>query len=196
MTVAALFDAARTLKRELTGKGLTQEEVDAFNAVIGRWSPLTVSDEGLRLIRSFEGYAKPRPDGGCEAYPDPASGGDPWTIGFGSTGSDIKRGTVWTRAQAEQRFADHVAEFAGGVIRLLDGAPTSQNEFDALVSLAYNIGLGNFGSSTLLRMHKRGFKVDAAAQFVRWNRAAGRVMAGLTRRREAEAAHYRGEPWE
>lgn len=151
------------------------------------------SRKGLDLIKSFEGYHKATADGGCEAYPDPGSGGDPWTIGFGSTGPDIKKGTRWTRAQADERFKAHVEEFAAGVRKLIGDATTTQGEFDALVSLAYNVGLGNLSSSTLLRLHKAGDKVGAADQFARWNKAAGRIMAGLTRRRAAEAALYRGQ---
>ena len=79
-----------------------------------------------------------------------------------------------------------------GVDRLLDGSTTASREKAALVSLAYNIGLANLGSSTLLKMHQAGDRVGAAKQFARWNRAAGRVLAGLTRRRTAEAAVYQG----
>jgi lysozyme len=154
---------------------------------------MTPTDACLRLIQQFEGLAKVRPDGMVEAYPDPATGGDPWTIGWGSTGPDIRKGTVWTKAQCEDRFAHQVEQFAGKVSALLK-APTTQNQFDALVCLAYNIGLGNLASSTLLKLHNVRSYEDAAQQFVRWNKAAGKVMAGLTRRRQAEAALYRGRP--
>jgi lysozyme len=151
------------------------------------------SARAVALIQQFEGCAKKRPDGALDAYPDPGTGGDPWTIGWGSTGPDIHKGTVWTQAQADQRFKDDLYAFAAKVAGLVDGAATSQNEFDALCSLAYNIGLGNLASSTLLRLHKAGDKAGAAEQFARWDKAAGRVMAGLTRRRAAEADLYRGK---
>lgn len=155
---------------------------------------LTPSRAALALIKEFEGCHKVRPDGMIEAYPDPASGGDPWTIGWGSTGPGIRKGTVWTQEQADARFAEHVAEFGDAVAKLLEGgAATSQQEFDALTSLAYNVGIGNLKSSTLLGLHRAGNKAGAAEQFARWNKAAGKVMAGLTRRRAAEAKLYRGQ---
>lgn len=181
---------------------LTQANVDAVNRALGLAeaqdgvpaAKLTPSRAALSLIKEFEGCHKVRPDGMIEAYPDPASGGDPWTIGWGSTGPGIRKGTVWTQEQADTRFAEHVAEFGEKVAKLVEGgAATSQQEFDAMVSLAYNVGVGNLASSTLLKLHKAGNKAGAADQFGRWNKAAGRVMAGLTRRRAAEAKLYRGE---
>jgi lysozyme len=115
------------------------------------------------------------------------------TIGWGSTGLDIRLGMTWTQEQADARFLLDVARFADKVEKLLqDGAATTQGEFDALVSLAYNIGTGNLASSTLLRMHKAGDKAGAAAQFARWNKQKGKVLNGLTIRRAAEASLYRG----
>lgn len=84
---------------------------------------------------------------------------------------------------------------------LLAGRPTTQGQFDALVSFAYNVGLDiddddkaeGLGDSTLLRKHLAGDFAGAAAQFALWNKNDGRVMNGLTRRRAAEAALYRGE---
>ena len=151
---------------------------------------MNIGPDGIKLIQSFEGCAKKRPDGSYDAYPDPASGGDPWTIGWGSTGPDITPGTVWTQQQCDDRFAAHVADFAQKVAAAIGGAATTQHQFDAMVSLAYNIGMGNFSSSTLLRKHKAGDYAGAKAQFAVWNKAAGRVMDGLTRRRAAEAALY------
>lgn len=153
---------------------------------------LAPSQAAFALIKEFEGYAKARPDGSVEAYPDPASGGEPFTVGFGSTGPGIVKGTVWTREQAEQRLEADVNRFAAAVAGAIGDTPTSQGEFDAMTSLAYNVGLGNLQKSTLLRKHKAGDKAGAAEEFVRWNKAAGKVMAGLTRRREAEARLYRG----
>lgn len=116
------------------------------------------------------------------------------TIGWGSTGPDIRMGMTWTQAQADARFAADLARFASKVTALLGTAPTTQAQFDALVSFAYNIGYGDGGlkTSTLLRMHKDGNWIGAAAQFQRWNRQAGRVLNGLTTRRSAEADIYRG----
>jgi lysozyme len=148
------------------------------------------SDTCTRLIQKFEGCERKRPDGSFEAYPDPGTGGDPWTIGWGSTGADIKPETVWSQAQCDARFGDHVAEFAEGVASALGGAKTSQAQFDAMVCFAYNVGLPNFRSSSLLRKHKAGDFAGAAAEFAKWNKANKKVMAGLTRRRAAESALY------
>ena len=153
----------------------------------------TIGPKGTSLVQKWEGYAKDIGGGRVQAYADPATGGEPWTIGWGTTGPDVKRGTIWTREQAQERFADHLDKFSSEVRRVLGNAPATQDQFDAMVSLAYNIGLPNFAGSTLLRKHKAGEHDAAAAEFVRWNRAAGRVMPGLTNRRAAEARLYRGQ---
>jgi len=150
-------------------------------------SPRHVSNNCISLIKRFEGCV-------LGAYPDPGTGGDPWTIGWGTTGPDIHKGLIWTQEQANERLASDVAKFAARVDQLIGDASTTQSEFDALVCLAYNIGLGNFGSSTLLKLHKAGRVQEAAQQFVRWNKAAGKIMRGLTRRREAESALYVSAP--
>jgi len=142
------------------------------------------------LIKEFEGCAKRLPDGSFEAYPDPGTGGDPWTIGWGSTGTDIQRGLVWSQQQCDDRFTEHLDGFAQGVSTLIGNTPTTQSQFDAMVSFAYNVGLGNLASSTLLKLHKAGDHAGAAAQFARWNKAAGKVLPGLTRRRTAESQLY------
>ncbi|HYG49012.1 MAG TPA: lysozyme [Allosphingosinicella sp.] len=146
----------------------------------------------IKLIQEFEGCAKKQPDGSFIAYPDPGTGGDPWTIGWGTTGPDVRKGVVWTQQQCDDRFAAHVAEFAEKVAKLLGNAPTTQHQFDAMVSFAYNVGVGNLSSSTLLRKHKAGDFAGAAAEFAKWNKAAGKVLPGLTRRRTAEAGLYGG----
>jgi lysozyme len=213
-----VFNLARRLKRRWSKEGmagLDQSEVDEINAVLRdakrawgiapeepvgpRSAPaeasgtLRPSAKGLALIKEFEGYHRDLGDGRVAAYPDPATGGAPWTIGWGSTGPDIRRGTIWTREQAEQRFAEHVNSFSRAVAQAIGDAPTAQHEFDAMLSLAYNVGVTNFSKSTLLRKHKAGDKAGAAGEFGKWNKAGGRVMAGLTRRRDAEARMYRGQ---
>ncbi len=134
------------------------------------------------LVRQFEG---------CElkAYPDPATGGAPWTIGWGATGPGIGPGTVWTQQMADDRLRADVTEFVDGVRSSLTRSATD-NQLGAMASLAYNVGLKNFKSSTLLKLFNAGDIAGAAAQFPRWNRAAGKVMKGLTRRREAERAVF------
>jgi lysozyme len=152
------------------------------------------SQKGIDLMHSFESCR-------LEAYPDPGSSdGNPWTIGWGATGPGISRGVKWTQAQADARFASDLAKFEDGVTRLLGGAATTQGQFDALVSLAYNIGLDEdadtiaegLGDSSLLRKHKAGDYEGAAKAFRSWRFNDGREMRGLVRRREAEAKLYRG----
>ena len=148
------------------------------------WLPYALS-----LIKHFEG---------CEltAYPDPGTGGKPYTIGWGSTsdstGKAIALGTRWTQQQADTRLAEHVAEFARGVDKALAGSPVTGPQKGALVSFAYNVGLGSLGSSTLLRKHRAGDYAGAAAEFSRWSKAAGKVLNGLVKRRAAEARVYQG----
>lgn len=151
---------------------------------------MTPSDKCTALVKQFEGCEKKQGNGTFKAYPDPASGGAPWTVGFGATGPDIHRGTIWTRAQCDARLADDLAKFSAGVSAAIGDAPTTQHQFDALVSFAYNAGLANLKSSTLLKKHKAGDYAGAAAEFGKWNHAAGKVLAGLTKRRVAEAALY------
>ena len=90
----------------------------------------------------------------------------------------------------DDRLAKDVASFAAKVSAVIGGAPTSQNQFDAMVSFAYNVGVTNLANSTLLRLHKAGDFAGAQQQFGRWNKAAGKVLPGLTKRRAAEAALY------
>ena len=208
-----LFDALRSIKEG----GLSQGEVNAFDDLFDEMglpesavepdapsaceasgAPVQTSGAGIALIHSFEGYARQRPDGSVEAYPDPGTGAAPWTIGWGSTtdenGKSIKPGTIWSRERADKRFVQHLGQFEREVIAALGDAAeaTSQAQFDALVSFAYNVGSANLRRSTLLRKHKAGDYAGAAREFARWNRAAGRALPGLTRRRAAEAKMYRG----
>ena len=148
---------------------------------------MTHSDKARDLIAAFEGRRH-------QAYPDPASGGAPWTIGIGHTGPEVHKGLTWDDARIDAALDADLKRFDEGVAMLIGVAPTAQHEFDALVSFAFNLGLGNLGKSTLLSSHKAGDKVGAAIEFARWNRAGGRPMTGLTRRRAAEATLYRGRP--
>lgn len=130
---------------------------------------------------------------GCvlHAYPDPATGGDPWTIGFGHTGPDVHPGLVIDEAKAEELLRADLAQFEDGVDdEITDGVNTTDNQFGAMVSLAYNIGLGNFAKSSVIRYHNAGRIAAAANAFLLWNRAAGRVLAGLDRRRHEEGQLY------
>lgn len=134
------------------------------------------------LVRKWEGCR-------LAAYPDPATGGDPWTIGYGATGDGIRKGVVWTQAQADQRLELDVAKFVDGVQALLTRKP-SENQLGAMASLAYNIGLTRFADSTLLRLFNAGNLAGAAKQFGVWTLAAGKRMPGLVNRRADERAAF------
>jgi lysozyme len=137
---------------------------------------------GIDLIKHFEGLS-------LRAYPDPATHGPPWTIGYGHTGPEVVPGQVISEGQAHALLKADVAKFEAGVAKL---APkTTDNQFAALVSFAYNCGLANLKASTLLRLHNAGDYVGAAKQFFRWNRGAGKILSGLTRRRAAESELYK-----
>lgn len=154
----------------------------------------SVSQAGIALIKRFEGCARLRPDGLVEAYPDPGTGGAPWTIGWGATGRDsfgggmIGPGTCWTQAQCDARLEQDLTRFAAEVSAAIGTAPTTQSQFDALVSFHYNTGA--IARATLTRKHIAGDHQGAAREFARWNRAGGRVLKGLVRRRAAEAERY------
>ena len=141
---------------------------------------MTPSPQCTALVKRFEGCK-------LKAYLCPAKVP---TIGYGATGPDIHLGLVWTQAQADARFDADLALFAAKVERILNGAKTTQAQFDALCSFAYNLGVGNLGTSTLLKKHKAGDYAGAQAEFAKWNRAGGKVLDGLTTRRAAEAALY------
>ena len=181
--------------RHLLARPLREADVRALDSAIDAAlelpAPLAVSPQGVALVRRFEGLAKVRADGMVEAYPDPGTGGDPWTIGWGATGAGIGPGTVWTRAQCDARLEADLARHAEEVAEAIGDAPTSQQQFDALVSFHYNTGA--IARATLTRLHIAGDHEGAAQEFSRWVHAGGKVMKGLLRRREAEAALYRGE---
>ena len=115
------------------------------------------------------------------------------TIGWGATGPGITLDTVWTADQANERFAADLKGFAAGVDRAIGDEQTTQSQFDAMVSMAFNCGMKNFLDSTLLKRHTAGCYISAAEQFIRWNKQNGRVLAGLVKRRLAEAQMYRGQ---
>lgn len=187
-----IFDAIR----RLLGRGLRAGEVTAIDAAIDtatsrpadvrRIGPL-----GIALIKRFEGCARARGGGLFEAYPDPGTGGAPWTIGWGATGPGIGPGTVWSQAQCDARLETDLERYSAEVASTIGAAPTTQPQFDALVSFHYNTGA--IARATLTAKHCAGDYAGAAGEFARWNRAGGRVLAGLVRRRAAEAALYRGE---
>jgi GH24 family phage-related lysozyme (muramidase) len=148
----------------------------------------TIGKAGEALIKKYEGCARLRKDGLVEAYPDPGTGGKPWTIGWGATGKGIGPGTVWTQKECDARLTRDLIRYARDVARALGDAPTSQAQFDAMVSFHYNTGA--IGRATLTRKHKAGDFDGARKEFARWNKAGGRTLKGLVRRRAEEAKLY------
>jgi lysozyme len=140
---------------------------------------MNISQEGLDLIKHFEGLR-------LDAYKCPAG---VWTIGYGSTGPHVYEGLTITEEGAEAFLRADVMRFEEGVAK--SAGECTQGQFDALVSFAFNLGLGALRSSTLLKLHKAGDHVGAAAQFGRWTLAGGKRLQGLIRRRAAEAKLYR-----
>ena len=140
-----------------------------------------ISQKGLNLIKQFEGL---------RLTPYRCSAGV-LTIGYGHTGSDVKEGMTITQAQAEELLKNDVKRFEIGVSTLTAGILLTQNQYDALVSFAYNVGLGAFQNSTLLKKMRENPKDPAiATEFAKWNKAGGAVIAGLTNRRAQESQLY------
>jgi len=168
---------------------ITHQLNEAANAVPP--ASRRIGPPGIELIKRFEGCARIRRDGLVEAYPDPGTGREPWTIGWGATGGGIVRGTVWTQAQCDARLEADLARYAGEVAAAIGDAPTSGAQFDAMVSFHYNTGA--IRRATLTRKHCAGDFAGAASEFARWNKAGGRELKGLSNRRAAEAELYRSE---
>jgi lysozyme len=135
---------------------------------------LIVSDNGLKMIKQHEGCK-------LKAYLD---GGGVWTIGYGHT-ETAKPGMVISQAEAERLFIEDVQTFADGVRQLIK-VPVTQNQFDALVSLAYNIGLEALRTSTLLKNLNRRDYVSAAENFLSWKYDNKKFVQGLLNRRVEE----------
>ena len=146
---------------------------------------MKLSTRGLDLIKDFEGYHRALPDGSCVPYRCPAG---VLTIGFGCT-EGVKEGMRWTRADAEARLMTELAKHEDAVGRMTT-VELTQNQFDALVSFSYNLGIGALKKSTLMRKVNAGDFDGAGQEFARWSRAAGKVLPGLVARRGRESALF------
>ena len=140
------------------------------------------SKDGLHLTERFEGCR-------LVAYPDPGSGGDPWTIGYGHTGPEVVEGLEITQDQAEQYLVQDIKQAEANVNAVVH-VELTQEEFDALVDFAFNCGCRNLDSSTLMKKLNAGDYDGASHEFIKWDMAAGHHMSGLLKRREAEAAMF------
>lgn len=149
----------------------------------------TVSDRALSLIKHFESCLEPTGDGRFKSYADPGYGWEVPTIGWGTIqypdGRKVKRGDIITQSQADEYFAFEVSEKAAGVAKLIT-VLLNPDRFGAVVSFAYNVGLGNLKTSTLLKRINASDFAGAADEFLKWNKSNHQVLPGLTRRRKSE----------
>ena len=134
------------------------------------------SAAGLELTKQFEGLE-------LKAYQDSVG---VWTIGYGHTGPDVKEGLTITEEQAGVLLAADVA-WAVTCVNKSVKAKINQNQFDAMVDFVFNLGCASLVQSTLLKMVNAGDFEGPAKQFLRWNKVGGKVVRGLTKRRQAEA---------
>ncbi len=144
---------------------------------------MKTSIEGLALIKKFEGLE-------LEAYKCAAG---VWTIGYGHT-KDVQPGDVISESHADHMLEVELEEFEAYINNNVTAA-LSQNQFDALVSWVYNLGPANLKASTMLKVLNSGDYEGVPAQIKRWNKAGGKVLEGLIRRREAEALLFIGRDW-
>jgi lysozyme len=145
---------------------------------------MKTGDNGIKLIKKYEGFR-------AKAYLCPAK---VWTIGYGTTkypnGKPVMMGDVCTEKQAEEylrNYLSYAENSVGSVIRV----SLSQNQFDAIISFVYNLGIGSFSKSTLLKkINDSPYDPSIHAEFLKWNKAGGVVLNGLTKRREEETQLY------
>lgn len=169
--------------RVIAGGRLSQHQVSKINGLIDELKTMKTSQAGIDFISNFEGLE-------LKAYLCPAK---VWTIGFGTTvypnGSKVKSGDVCTRDQAIQFKQHDLNRFEKSVIDAVK-VPINQNQFDALVSLAYNIGSSAFANSTLVKKLNAGDYVGASNQFDVWNKGGGKILKGLVNRRAKEKSVF------
>jgi lysozyme len=145
--------------------------------------PRHINEAGLKLLMVSEGCR-------LAAYPDPGTGGEPYTIGWGHCGPEVVPGLRITQAEADRLLLEDLARFEKAVDGLVR-VPLSGNEFSSLCVFVYNIGIDAFKRSTLLKVLNAGDRVGCARQFLLWTKANGRVMPGLVMRRQAESLLFR-----
>jgi len=144
---------------------------------------MKISQEGIELIKKFEG---------CRTESYRCSANVP-TIGYGHT-AGVKDGDSCTQAEAESILAEDLVEFEDYVNDLVT-VELTPSQFSAVVAFTFNLGPKNLGESTLLRLLNLEKYDEIPAQFKRWNRASGKVLDGLIRRREAESLLFQGKEW-
>ena len=148
-----------------------------------RSKDMNISQEGLSLIKKFEG---------CEYNANKCAAGV-WTIGYGHT-AGVKEGDLVTQQEADKILEEDMKEYEGYINDYVT-VDLNQNQFDSLVSWVFNLGPSNLKASTMLKVLNNGAYEDVPAQIKRWNKAAGVVLEGLIRRREAEALLFENKEW-
>jgi lysozyme len=147
---------------------------------------MKVSQTGLDLIKHFEGLS-------LKAYKCPAG---VWTIGYGTTGvPEARLGVVISAARAEELLAIDVDKFSRQVWVLVSDVVINQHQMDALIAFAYNVGIGAFKTSTLLKKLLQKDYTGASKEFLRWTKAKGKELPGLVKRRRAESLLFLGGDW-
>ena len=144
---------------------------------------METSQDGLKLIKKFEG---------CElkSYQDSVG---VWTIGYGHT-KGVEEGQEITQDEGEEMLASELGEYEGYINDMVE-CDLEQHQFDALVAWVYNLGPTNLRSSTMLKRLNANDLDDVPNQIKRWDKAGGKVLQGLVRRREAEALMFQNEDW-
>lgn len=143
---------------------------------------MKISEQGKTVLKHYESCR-------LTAYQDSAG---VWTIGWGHTGTEVRPGLTWTQQQADAVLEKDLSWFEGKVTALVR-VLLSQGQFDALVSFAYNLGVGALQSSTLFAKLSARDYAGAAAQFPRWKFSGKDVLYGLVKRRAAEQALFNGK---
>jgi|TARA_R100000084_G_C4606900_1_gene126075 lysozyme len=144
---------------------------------------MNISSEGISLIKKFEGCE-------LESYQDAVG---VWTIGYGHT-KDVKEGMTISKEQADNMLLNELDEYCEHVEKAVK-VKLEQCQFDALVSWTYNLGPTNLNNSTMLKVLNKEMYDEVPTQIKRWNKAGGKVLQGLVRRREAEALLFQGKDW-
>jgi lysozyme len=140
-----------------------------------------ISEKGIKLLKDFEGFR-------THAYQDSVG---VWTIGYGHT-KGVTPNMIISTAEGEEMLVEELKEYENYVDDLVK-VPLDQHQYDALVSWVYNLGPTNFRSSTMLRVLNEGKYEEVPNQIRRWNKAGGKELDGLTRRRNAEAEMFAGK---
>ena len=160
-----------------------------FRSILEHLTPATketsmeISQEGLSLIKKFEA---------CKLQSYKCAAGV-WTIGYGST-NGIEEGMEISQERADMLLLEDVEVFEKAVNELVE-VPLEQNQFDSLISWTFNLGPTNLKNSTLLKVLNNKNYDEVPTQIKRWNKAGGKVLQGLIRRREAEALLFEGKEW-